>query len=102
SIMSAQALAFITSIAYASALVSARRGLQYSTPTTVTLVSILMQNLLLWAAVFLTGGVHAVPWQGVLLFTVVGIVQLAVRLLAYTGWSRSDTRAASRFTTSIY
>jgi len=83
--MSAQALAFITSIAYASALVSARRGLQYSTPATVTLVSILMQNLLLWAAVFLTGGVHAVPWQGVLLFTVVGILQLAVRLLAYTG-----------------
>src|SRR5947209_10413966 len=81
--MSAQALAFITSIAYASALVSARRGLQYSTPTTVTLVSILMQNLLLWAAVFLSGGVHAVPWQGVLLFTVVGILQLAVRLLAY-------------------
>jgi drug/metabolite transporter, DME family len=83
--MSPQLLAFITSIAYASALVSARRGLKYSTPTTVTLVSILMQNLLLWSAVLLTGGVHAVPWQGIALFTIVGIFQLAVRLLAYTG-----------------
>src|SRR2546430_2071970 len=83
--MSAQFLAFITAISYASALVSARRGLKYSTPTTVTLVSILMQNVLLWSAVLLTGGVHSVPLEGILLFTLVGITQLGVRLLAYTG-----------------
>jgi drug/metabolite transporter (DMT)-like permease len=83
--MSAQLLAFITAISYASALISARRGLKYSTPTTVTLVSILMQNLLLWTAVFATGGVHAVPWEGIALFSLVGISQLGVRLLAYTG-----------------
>jgi drug/metabolite transporter, DME family len=83
--MSAQTLAFITSLCYASALVSARHGLKYSTPTTVTLVSILMQNLLLWSAVFLTGGVHDVPWEGVALFALVGVFQLGVRLLAYTG-----------------
>jgi drug/metabolite transporter (DMT)-like permease len=81
----AQLLALITSIFYASALVSARAGMRYSTPTTVTLVSILMQNLLLWSAIFLTGGVHAVPISGVLLFALVGIFQLGVRLLAYTG-----------------
>jgi len=81
----AQVLALITSIFYASALVSARAGMRYSTPTTVTLVSILMQNLLLWSAIFMTGGVHPVPLTGVLLFTLVGIFQLAVRLLAYTG-----------------
>lgn len=81
----AQWIALFTSILYASALVSARVGLRYSNPTTVTLVSILMQNLLLWAAVFLTGGVHGVPLEGILLFTVVGIFQLGVRLLAYTG-----------------
>jgi len=81
----AQLLALITSVFYASALVSARAGMRYSTPTTVTLVSILMQNLLLWSAVFATGGVHAVPLVGILLFTLVGIFQLGVRLLAYTG-----------------
>ncbi len=83
--MSGQLLAFITAISYASALISARRGLKYSTPTTVTLVSILMQNVLLWTGVFATGGVHGVPWEGVALFSVVGISQLGVRLLAYTG-----------------
>ena len=81
----AQLLALITSVLYASALVSARAGLRYSTPTTVTLFSILMQNLLLWSAVYASGGVHAVPLAGILLFTVVGIFQLGVRLLAYTG-----------------
>jgi DME family drug/metabolite transporter len=83
--MSGQLLAFITAVSYASALISARRGLKYSTPTTVTLVSILMQNLLLWSGVFATGGIHAVPWEGVALFSLVGITQLGVRLLAYTG-----------------
>ena len=81
----AQVLALITSVFYASALVSARAGMRYSTPTTVTLVSILIQNLLLWSAIFVTGGVHTVPLIGILLFTVVGIFQLGVRLLAYTG-----------------
>jgi len=81
----AQLLALICSVFYASALVSARAGMRYSTPTTVTLVSILMQNLLLWSAIVLTGGVHAVPLAGVLLFTLVGIFQLGVRLLAYSG-----------------
>jgi DME family drug/metabolite transporter len=83
--MSGQLLAFITAISYASALISARRGLKYSTPTTVTLVSILMQNVLLWTGVLATGGLHAVPWEGVALFSLVGIFQLGVRLLAYTG-----------------
>ncbi|MET0585256.1 MAG: DMT family transporter [Candidatus Binatia bacterium] len=81
----AQFLALICSVFYASALVSARAGMHYSTPTTVTLVSILMQNLLLWSAIFVTGGIHSVPVAGVLLFTLVGLFQLAVRLLAYTG-----------------
>jgi len=81
----AQLIALITSVFYASALVSARAGMPYSTPTTVTLVSILMQNLLLWSAIFVTGGIHSVPLAGVLLFTLVGLFQLAVRLLAYTG-----------------
>src|SRR5258706_12417503 len=81
----AQILALITSVFYAGALVSARAGMQYSTPTTVTLVSILMQNVLLWTAVFVTGGVHAVPLTGIFLFSEVGIFQLGVRLFAYTG-----------------
>lgn len=81
----AQIIALVTSVFYASALVSARAGLAYSNPTTVTLVSILIQNVLLWAAVMASGGLPSVPLVGVLLFTLVGIFQLGVRLLAYTG-----------------
>ena len=83
--MSAQLLAFITAICYASALVSSRRGLRHSTPATVTLVSILVQNIALWSAVFLSGGIPKVAWVAVGLICVVGIFQMGVRLFAYTG-----------------
>jgi DME family drug/metabolite transporter len=91
----AQVLALITSVLYASALVSARAGMRYSNPTTVTLVSILMQNLLLWTTVLLTRGVHAVPMAGILLFTLVGIFQLGVRLFAYTGVAKIGASRSS-------
>ena len=83
--MSPQALALVTSVSYAAALISSRRGLRYSTPTTVTLVSILVQNVVLWPAVFLVTGVPFVSWISAGLFGIVGISQLGVRLLAYTG-----------------
>ncbi|HEX9663903.1 MAG TPA: EamA family transporter, partial [Candidatus Binatia bacterium] len=83
--MSPQLLASITAICYAVALVSARLGLKYSTPDTVTLVSILVQNVTLWSAVYLTGGIPRVSWIAVAIFCIVGTFQMGVRLLAYTG-----------------
>jgi len=83
--MSPQFLAVITAVSYAAALVSSRRGLQYSTPDTVTLVSIIVQNVTLWSAVFLTGGVPNVSWVAVGIFCIVGTFQMGVRLLAFTG-----------------
>jgi drug/metabolite transporter, DME family len=83
--MSPQALALVTSVSYAGALICSRLGLKYSTPTTVTLVSILVQNLVLWTAVFFLTGVPPVSWVSITLFGIVGISQLGVRLLAYTG-----------------
>jgi drug/metabolite transporter (DMT)-like permease len=83
--MSPQALALITSISYAGALVCSRLGLRYSTPTTVTLVSVLIQNVTLWTAVFVLSGIPSVSWISVVLFGIVGVFQLGVRLLAYTG-----------------
>jgi len=83
--MPAQLIALLTAICYASALVSAKRGLQYSTPVTVTCVSVIVQTVTLWSAVALTGGVPEVSRIAVLLFVVVGVTQLGVRLLAYTG-----------------
>jgi len=83
--MSSQAHALVTSISYAAALICSRRGLRYSTPTTVTLISILVQNVVLWPATFLLTGIPPVSWISVGLFGIVGISQLGVRLLAYTG-----------------
>lgn len=83
--MSPQALALVTSVSYAGALICSRLGLKYSTPTTVTLVSILVQNLVLWTAVFFLSGIPPVSWVSVTLFGIVGVFQLGVRLLAYTG-----------------
>jgi drug/metabolite transporter (DMT)-like permease len=72
-------------MSYAGALVSSRLGLRHSTPTTVTLVSILVQNSALWAAVFLSGGIPSVAPLAVGLIAIVGLFQLGVRLFAYTG-----------------
>jgi len=83
--MPAQLIALLTAVFYASALVSARRGLNYSTPVTVTCVSVVVQTVTLWSAVFLAGGIPEVSPVAVLLFVLVGITQLGVRLLAYTG-----------------
>ena len=80
-----QLLALLCSMSYASALVSSRLGLRHSTPTTVTLVSILVQNSTLWTSVFLTGGIPAVAPTAIAMISIVGIFQLGVRLFAYTG-----------------
>ena len=91
----AQVLALITSLLYASALVSARAGMRSSNPSTVTLVSILMQNAILWTAVLVTGAPHSVPIAGLLLFVAVGIFQLGVRLFAYTGVAKIGASRSS-------
>ncbi len=83
--MSPQLVALSTAIFYASALVSARRGLKYSTPITVTCVSVIAQVVILWSAIFLTGGIPKVELLPVMLIVLVGATQLGVRLFAYTG-----------------
>lgn len=83
--MPAQLIALCTAIFYGSALVAARRGLKYSTPMTVTCVSVIVQTVTLWSAVLLTGGIPEVVPMAVFLFVLVGVTQLGVRLFAYTG-----------------
>ena len=93
--MPAQLIAFLTAIFYASALVSARRGLKYSTPATVTCVSVVVQTVTLWTAIFLMGGIPRVSATAVILFVIVGVTQLGVRLLAYTGVHRIGASRSS-------
>lgn len=83
--MPAQFIALFTAVFYAAALVSARRGLDYSTPVTVTCVSVVVQTVTLWGALSWLGGIPQVSSTAVFLFIFVGIAQLGVRLFAYTG-----------------
>ena len=98
--MPAQLIALMTAISYASCLISARQALQYSTTMTAALASAIVQTVTLWSTVFLTGGIPEVSPFAVILFIIVGILQLGTRLFAYTGVakigaSRSSTLQAT-------
>ena len=56
----AQVIALCASLSYACVLVTSRRGMQYSTPKTVTLISLIVHTASLWTAVFFTGGIPPV------------------------------------------
>ncbi|MBI4525877.1 MAG: DMT family transporter [Deltaproteobacteria bacterium] len=83
--MSPEAIALASSIFYAFCIISARRGLKYSTPTTVTFVSLLVHAVTLSAAVFVTGGIPKVAMKAVILFVIGGSLQPIIRLFTYTG-----------------
>jgi uncharacterized membrane protein len=86
--MSPQLLALLTALSYSSANISVRRGLEHSTPMTATLLSLTTHTLILWAAVFLTGGLPKVPPTALLAIALSGMIQAAVRGFHYTGIKR--------------
>ncbi|MDE0028254.1 MAG: EamA family transporter [Deltaproteobacteria bacterium] len=84
----AQVIALCASLSYACVLVTSRRGMQYSTPKTVTLISLIVHTASLWTAVFLTGGIPPVDAAAVYVFIVAGVLQPIIRLCTYTGVHR--------------
>jgi uncharacterized membrane protein len=74
-----------TAISYASANVTARRGMIYSTPSTATLLSLIVHTVILWLAVFLTGGIPKFATAAAVAIAVTGILQAVIRLFHYTG-----------------
>src|SRR5215510_1160312 len=94
--MTPQLLALATSIFYAVALIAARKGLRYSTPATVTCVSILVQVVMLWSVVLLRGGIPQVLLLAAALFMFVGVTQLGVRFLAYGGVAKIGAARSRR------
>ncbi len=106
--MSPQLIALYSAISYAVCIIAARRGLKYSTPVTVTYISLIIHTVTLWAAVFLTGGIPQVSAIAVILFVIGGSLQPVIRLFTYTGIekigaSRSYTLRATTplFSTTI-
>ena len=80
-----QLIALAASLSYAASGISARRGLRYSTPITVTLVSLLVHAFGLGAVLLLTTGVPNVPPLVLLLFFITGTLQPVIRVFTYAG-----------------
>ena len=80
-----QLIALVASLSYAASGISARRGLRYSTPITVTLVSLLVHAFGLGTALLLSSGVPAVPAFVLLLFFITGTLQPVIRVFTYAG-----------------
>ncbi len=83
-----QVIALCASLSYACVLVTSRRGMQFSTPKTVTLISLIVHTVSTWTAVFLTGGIPRVDTVAVYVFIVAGMLQPIIRLCTYTGVQR--------------
>jgi len=83
--MAAQIIALLAAIAYALGFIFSKRGLRFSTPTTITFVSLLVQTVILFGIVFVYTGIPHISSLVFSLFVVAGILQAAVRQLTYIG-----------------
>ena len=83
-----QAIGLLTAWTYGISIISARRGLQYSNASTVTLLSLISQTVILWALVGVFTGIPAVDTTFLWAAMLVGVLMPVVRWLTYTGISK--------------
>ena len=83
--MMVQAIALAAAIVYAMSFILSKRGLRYSTPITITFVSLLIQTIALCAVVLVVTGIPATTPFVFFLFIVAGVLQMVVRQLTYIG-----------------
>ncbi len=81
----AQLIALAAALSYAISGIAAKRGLRYSTPITVTLVSVAIHAAALWIALLIFRGVPALPGYVLFLFVLSGLIQPVLRFLTYAG-----------------
>lgn len=92
--MRAQIFALLTALAFAGSNVSVKRGFQYSTPLTATFVSLAIQSVVLWIAVFASGGIPAVATGAVVAIVITGLLQPGIRHFHYSGIHKIGTSRA--------
>ena len=83
--MPAQLIALAAALSYAISGIAAKRGLRYSTPVTVTLVSVAIHAVVLWIALLIFRGVPSLSWWVLFLFVLCGLLQPILRFLTYAG-----------------
>ncbi|HEX2932162.1 MAG TPA: EamA family transporter, partial [Candidatus Binatia bacterium] len=92
--MSPQFFAWLTAFSFGVANVTVRHGMRYSTPLTATFVSLIIHTIVLWIAVFITGGIPPFAWLGAGAIVLTGIVQPAMRFFQYKGMEKIGTSRA--------
>ena len=80
-----QTIALLAAIAYAISFILSKRGMGYSTPITITFVSLLIQTVVLCAIVLAFTGIPSTPAFVFGLFVIAGALQAVVRQLTYIG-----------------
>ena len=83
-----QIIALVSAISYSAVAISARLGLQHSTPLTATFVALCVCTVTLWTGVFVTGGIPEVATISIVLFVLLGILQAATSLFTFTGLAK--------------
>ena len=83
-----QAIGLLTAWTYGISIISARRGLQYSNASTVTLLSLMSQTVILWTIVGAVTGVPEVGMGFLWAAAIVGLLMPVLRWLTYTGIAR--------------
>jgi drug/metabolite transporter (DMT)-like permease len=92
---SAQLVALASTAVYAAGNLYARIGLVHSTPLMVTLISLIVQTVVVWTILLAKGGVPAIEPRALIIFIAVGAVLPIVRLLSYIGIARIGSARAS-------
>jgi uncharacterized membrane protein len=92
--MTAQLFALLTALAFATSNVSVKRGFRYSTPMTATFVSLVIHTLMLWSAVFVSGGIPQVALAAVIAIVITSLLQPAIRHFHYSGIHKLGTSRA--------
>jgi len=92
--MSPQFFAWLTAFSFACANVTVGYGMRYSTPLTATFVSLIVHTLVLWTALFFSGGIPTVNFVAVGAIFLTGIVQPFMRFFQYKGMEKIGTSRA--------
>jgi drug/metabolite transporter (DMT)-like permease len=92
--MTPQLLALLTAVSFALSNITVRRGLLYSTPFTATFASLAIHTVVLWSAVFLTGGIPQVALAAVVAIGITAFLQPIMRHCHYTGIHKIGTSRA--------
>lgn len=93
--VSAQLVALASTAVYAAGNLYARVGLIHSTPLVVTLISLIVQTVIVWTILLARGSVPSADPRALAVFIAVGIALPVVRWLSYTGIARIGSARSS-------